>query len=343
MIAIQEFEDSQYCHALADAYRNLVNQKSTHHQHVDNQNHSSFLHHNHNHSSPSPPSLSSALCALLLTTNTPTEKNRFINSCQADLQQQLMSDVPLRTLCFIKPLSGAFEVCQRIFDPAAASVGVEKEEKNGGDGEKGSSSNSVSATEKAGGAVNNPWADLAATAINTTIGRSLTQSIKPHSTSSSNDDEDDDNQHTPSIDITTICTQIWQAHQDHYCLTSVWSEWTDCSAHCDGGIQSRRRMILREGIKGGCGAVDLQDSRRCNTQGCGERVKKDRNDDDYPAPPIPLVGRSGGAMWIRWVRFQGVNRLSVVVTEDGKDSIGKGNDGILHLIHLQCLIKTSPA
>merc|ERR1719181_1674584 len=52
------------------------------------------------------------------------------------------------------------------------------------------------------------------------------------------------------------------------CELSTWSEFSDCSAKCGGGIQQRSRQILQEPLNGGaqCGATS--ETRECGVESC---------------------------------------------------------------------------
>lgn len=52
------------------------------------------------------------------------------------------------------------------------------------------------------------------------------------------------------------------------CLLSEWSEWSDCSVVCGGGVQTRTRSVLREASNGGVPCGELVEYRPCNTQAC---------------------------------------------------------------------------
>ena len=54
------------------------------------------------------------------------------------------------------------------------------------------------------------------------------------------------------------------------CLLSEWSEWSDCSVACGGGVQFRTRTLLREASNGGMSCGELVEYRPCKTQACEE-------------------------------------------------------------------------
>ncbi|VDN58449.1 unnamed protein product [Dracunculus medinensis] len=53
----------------------------------------------------------------------------------------------------------------------------------------------------------------------------------------------------------------------HNCQYTVWSEWTVCSATCDGGQQSRKREILAKPSKNGIPCLEIE---KIQTRRCGE-------------------------------------------------------------------------
>lgn len=53
------------------------------------------------------------------------------------------------------------------------------------------------------------------------------------------------------------------------CKVSEWSQWTSCSLPCGGGSQSRWRKIVQQPVGGGAACPVLDDTRRCNSQACG--------------------------------------------------------------------------
>jgi hypothetical protein len=52
------------------------------------------------------------------------------------------------------------------------------------------------------------------------------------------------------------------------CLLSNWSSWTDCSAVCAGGSQSRHRCVRRPAADGGEACADILGTQSCNQQAC---------------------------------------------------------------------------
>ncbi len=52
------------------------------------------------------------------------------------------------------------------------------------------------------------------------------------------------------------------------CVVGDWSEWTDCSKQCGGGVQRRSRPILIKDANGGQACPALDDERPCNTDAC---------------------------------------------------------------------------
>jgi hypothetical protein len=52
------------------------------------------------------------------------------------------------------------------------------------------------------------------------------------------------------------------------CQLSEWSEWSDCSAACGGGVQRRSRGVVRHAENGGAPCPNLVEERECNVQTC---------------------------------------------------------------------------
>ncbi|MDO8971013.1 MAG: T9SS type A sorting domain-containing protein [Saprospiraceae bacterium] len=52
------------------------------------------------------------------------------------------------------------------------------------------------------------------------------------------------------------------------CVVSPWGTWSECSAACGGGTQTRTRSIIQEARNGGAQCPALSESRNCNTQPC---------------------------------------------------------------------------
>lgn len=52
------------------------------------------------------------------------------------------------------------------------------------------------------------------------------------------------------------------------CQVSAWSEWSDCSAVCDGGERSRTRSVIQPPQNGGADCPSLEQTEACNTQPC---------------------------------------------------------------------------
>jgi hypothetical protein len=66
------------------------------------------------------------------------------------------------------------------------------------------------------------------------------------------------------------------------CVVSEWSEWSECSAPCGGGTQSRTRTIVTPPANGGTPCPELEETRACNEQPCPECVTNAECDDNDP-------------------------------------------------------------
>lgn len=57
------------------------------------------------------------------------------------------------------------------------------------------------------------------------------------------------------------------------CETGAWTEWSECTSTCGGGIQKRTRPVAENAVNGGeaCGATD--EFRECNAHSCGNYTK----------------------------------------------------------------------
>ena len=52
------------------------------------------------------------------------------------------------------------------------------------------------------------------------------------------------------------------------CMMDVWQPWSNCSANCGGGTQTRTRGIIRESVGGGIPCGETSETRACNTARC---------------------------------------------------------------------------
>ncbi|CEM40094.1 unnamed protein product [Vitrella brassicaformis CCMP3155] len=53
------------------------------------------------------------------------------------------------------------------------------------------------------------------------------------------------------------------------CVLGNFSDWTDCSATCGGGLMSRQREVIREARHNGSPCVGTEETRQCNVDPCG--------------------------------------------------------------------------
>jgi hypothetical protein len=58
------------------------------------------------------------------------------------------------------------------------------------------------------------------------------------------------------------------------CIVGSWSDWSECSELCGGGIQSRNRLILQTPQNEGIPCPLLTETRICNNQTCPQLVSK---------------------------------------------------------------------
>ena len=72
-----------------------------------------------------------------------------------------------------------------------------------------------------------------------------------------------------SNDNPTSAPLVRDANAPVDCIVSDWSDWTECSAACGGGVSERTRAILAEARNGGqvCPKRSVK-KRRCNTHDC---------------------------------------------------------------------------
>lgn len=61
------------------------------------------------------------------------------------------------------------------------------------------------------------------------------------------------------------------------CELSDWSDWSECSAECGGGEQTRTRSIITEPAHGGAACGALTETRACNEHLCPEDVDNDND------------------------------------------------------------------
>jgi len=57
-----------------------------------------------------------------------------------------------------------------------------------------------------------------------------------------------------------------------HCMTTAWSSWSECSAQCGGGEQTRTRTIAMEAQFGGTDCGALEETRTCGEQACPPEV-----------------------------------------------------------------------
>ena len=69
----------------------------------------------------------------------------------------------------------------------------------------------------------------------------------------------------PSLSKLIRCNQI-KCSVD--CLLIEWSEWSKCTADCDGGVQTHTRSVLTKPVNGGMACDTLEESEPCNSMSC---------------------------------------------------------------------------
>lgn len=62
------------------------------------------------------------------------------------------------------------------------------------------------------------------------------------------------------------------------CIVSEWSEWSDCSAACGGGTQTRTRTVVTPPSGGGVACPELEESRSCNEDPCTTNISNRHSD-----------------------------------------------------------------
>jgi hypothetical protein len=72
----------------------------------------------------------------------------------------------------------------------------------------------------------------------------------------------------PSITMSPIKVAQTTTEIPIDCVVSAWSNWSNCSANCSGGIQERTRSIITMPKGNGISCPVLKETRACNTDAC---------------------------------------------------------------------------
>ena len=101
------------------------------------------------------------------------------------------------------------------------------------------------------------------------------------------------------------------------CTLSPWEAWTDCSAPCSGGEQTRLRTVITYPSSRGLACESLSETRRCNLQKCDAKLcltlsaafnqLADQSDDvyffakEYSLESEPrYLATKPRQLWLRW-------------------------------------------
>ena len=57
------------------------------------------------------------------------------------------------------------------------------------------------------------------------------------------------------------------------CQVGVWTQWSECSATCGNGIETRNRNVTTQTVNEGKECPHLNESRACNTNPCTGKTK----------------------------------------------------------------------
>jgi len=69
----------------------------------------------------------------------------------------------------------------------------------------------------------------------------------------------------PPLTLTLACGE---AECPKECEVSAWTGWSACSAHCNGGVQERNRVVVQQPVGNGVACPHLVDMQLCNTDSC---------------------------------------------------------------------------
>lgn len=69
----------------------------------------------------------------------------------------------------------------------------------------------------------------------------------------------------PALNMSKKCNQF-KCPVD--CVVSAWAGWSQCTKECDGGVQTRSRVVEEQPENAGLVCDTLQDARPCNTDSC---------------------------------------------------------------------------
>ena len=57
------------------------------------------------------------------------------------------------------------------------------------------------------------------------------------------------------------------------CQVGVWTQWSECSATCGNGTETRNRNVTTQTVNEGEKCPDLHENRTCNTNPCPGKMR----------------------------------------------------------------------
>jgi len=83
------------------------------------------------------------------------------------------------------------------------------------------------------------------------------------------------------------------------CVWGLWSDWSSCSSHCEGGMRTRDRHIIQAPQRGGkaCTAWNKEETVPCNTQPCAAKKCLDGEWDEWEDWEPCSTSCDGGLTW----------------------------------------------